>query len=214
MSKPSSSTTWTRSRRPDPFAVCNAGVYELLPDDAQGLRDKIAFLVQADVLYRQGFSSEELYVFKHSLIQEAAYQSLLKSARQHHHQRVAKAMESLYEADVEPHLLDLARHLISAGPSADLEPVVRYGRRAGDRALTMFAWREAVYYHSAALSAGEKAGCLDPGQRADLHYLAALRLIGMAMCGAAWSTTTERFNSIDSPTTSAVSPRCSSRRSL
>src|SRR5262249_15962496 len=47
-------------------------------------------LVEAEFLYQQGLPPQATYVFKHALIQEAAYQSLLKSTRQQYHQRIAQ----------------------------------------------------------------------------------------------------------------------------
>jgi predicted ATPase len=50
-------------------------------------------LVAAEFLYQQGLPPEATYRFKHALIQETAYQSLLRSTRQQHHQRIAQVLE-------------------------------------------------------------------------------------------------------------------------
>jgi len=144
----------------------------LLPDDGLSLESKIAPLVRAELLYQQDLPPQAVYVFKHALIQEAAYQSLLKSNRQRYHHHVAQNLETMHANDLEPHLLEIAHHLESAGPVADPAQVVHYGRRAGDRAQALFAWREAAYHRVAALTAEGNANCLTSEQRAELHYLA------------------------------------------
>src|ERR1043166_9850071 len=65
--------------------------YELLravsPWDEAIVQRGLHQLVEAEFLYQQGVPPHATYRFKHALIQEAAYQSLLKSTRQHYHQR-------------------------------------------------------------------------------------------------------------------------------
>ena len=72
--------------------------YELLQavssiDEAllqQGLRQ----LVEAELMYQRGVPPQATYLFKHALIQDTAYQSLLKSKRQQLHQQIAQVLES------------------------------------------------------------------------------------------------------------------------
>ena len=52
--------------------------------------------VQAEFLYQQGLPPQATYLFKHALIQEAAYQSLLRSTRQRHHQHIAQVLEAQF----------------------------------------------------------------------------------------------------------------------
>jgi predicted ATPase len=82
-----------------------------------------------------------LYIFKHALIQEAAYQTLLKSTRQRHHQRVARVLEEHFPetAETEPELL--AHHYTEAALIAQAIP---YWRRAGERAIQRSAYVEAI----------------------------------------------------------------------
>jgi predicted ATPase len=67
--------------------------YELLqavsPLDETTLQQGLAQLVDAELVYQRGLPPRSRYVFKHALIQEAAYQSLLRSTRQRYHQRTA-----------------------------------------------------------------------------------------------------------------------------
>ena len=119
--------------------------YELLhaisPWDEETLRRGLQQLVEAEFLYQQGLPPQAMYVFKHALIQEAAYQSLLRSTRQRHHQHIAQVLEAHFpeRCETQPELL--AHHYTEAGL---LEQAVPYWQRAGQRAVQRFAHREAI----------------------------------------------------------------------
>src|SRR5439155_11004826 len=74
--------------------------YDLLqavaPWDEATLRRGLQQLVAAELLYQQGVPPQATYFFKHALIQDAAYQSLLRSTRQQHHQRIAQVLEARF----------------------------------------------------------------------------------------------------------------------
>ena len=74
--------------------------------------------LQAEVLYQQGVPPQATYTFKHALLQEAAYQSLLRSTRQQYHQRTAQVVAERFPdlAETQPELL--AQHYTEAGLSA------------------------------------------------------------------------------------------------
>ena len=98
---------------------------------------------------QRGLPPQATYTFKHALIQDAAYQSLLKSTRQQYHQRIAQVLEALSRtAETQPELL--AHHYIEAGLHAQAIP---YWRRAGQRALGRSAYQEAVACFEQALVA-------------------------------------------------------------
>jgi class 3 adenylate cyclase/predicted ATPase len=105
------------------------------------LTDGLTKLVAAEFLFQQGVPPDATYRFKHALIQDAAYQSLLKSTRQRHHQRIAAAMESDFPsmAEAEPELM--AHHYTEAGL---VEQAVPYWHKAAKRALDRHANREAA----------------------------------------------------------------------
>jgi predicted ATPase len=98
-------------------------------------------LVAAEFLYQQGLPPEATYRFKHALIQETAYQSLLRSTRQQHHQRIAQVLAERFPetAETQPELV--AHHYTAA---ALHEPAVAYWQRAGQRALARSAHLEAI----------------------------------------------------------------------
>jgi predicted ATPase/class 3 adenylate cyclase len=119
--------------------------YELLravsPWDEATVQRGLHQLVEAELLYQQGLPPQTTYVFKHALIQEAAYQSLLKSTRQQYHQRIAQVLEAQFPETVATQPELLAHHYTEAGLHA---PAVAYWQRAGERALQSSANLEAV----------------------------------------------------------------------
>jgi TOMM system kinase/cyclase fusion protein len=119
--------------------------YDLLqavsPWDEATLQRGLHQLVAAEFLYQRGLPPQATYLFKHALIQEAAYQSLLRSTRQRHHQRIAQVLESRFPelGDTQPELL--AHHYTEAGLS---EQAMGYWQQAGQRAIERSAHVEAV----------------------------------------------------------------------
>ena len=96
------------------------------------LQDGLAQLVGAELLYQRGRPPRATYIFKHAMVQEAAYQSLLRRTRQHYHQQVAELMETRFPdlVQTEPELV--AHHYTEAGSPSQAIP---YWQRAGQRAL-------------------------------------------------------------------------------
>jgi predicted ATPase len=119
--------------------------YELLqavsPWDDTVLRRGLEQLVASEFLYEEGSPPRATYRFKHALVQESAYQSLLKSTRQQYHRRIAEALESEFAEIVASRPELLAHHFTEAGLPAHALP---YWRSAGQRALRRGANREAA----------------------------------------------------------------------
>jgi predicted ATPase/class 3 adenylate cyclase len=119
--------------------------YELLqavsPWDEDTLRRGLQQLVAAEFLYQQGVPPQATYRFKHALIQDAAYQSLLRSTRQQYHQRIAQVVEARFPeiCETQPELL--AYHYTEGGLT---EPAVAYWQRAGHRANARSSHQEAI----------------------------------------------------------------------
>src|SRR5262249_16322612 len=105
-------------------------------------------LAEADILLVQGLPPDAEYRFKHALIQDAAYENLLKSRRQLLHRRVGEALRDKVARTVAPEPGLLAHHFTQGGMS---EPAIDYWRRAGDLAIARSANAEAVHHFSAAL---------------------------------------------------------------
>ena len=83
--------------------------------EEETLRQDLRRLVDAELLYQRGIGAQATYLFKHALIQEEAYQSLLRSTRQQHHQRIAQVLETQFPdmAQIQPELV--AHHYTEAG---------------------------------------------------------------------------------------------------
>src|SRR6185369_9117141 len=117
--------------------------YELLhavspiPEDMlqQGLKQ----LVEAELVYHSGMSPNATYVFKHALIQDTAYQSLLKSKRQQLHQQIAQILADQFPYTVETQPELLAHHYTEAGLT---ERAIPYWQQAGERATQRSAHLE------------------------------------------------------------------------
>src|SRR5208282_2284353 len=99
-----------------------------------GLQTALDRLAEADILFVEGDGPQAAYRFKHALIQDAAYDSLLKSRRQALHRRAA---EALCEAEAEPEAI--AHHFTEAGLD-DL--AIEWWGKAGDQALRRSAFQE------------------------------------------------------------------------
>ena len=108
--------------------------------DDELLRQGLEQLVVAEFLYQEGTPPQSTYRFKHALVQESAYQSLLKSTRQQHHQRIADALASRFPETVATRPELLAHHYTEAGLT---EKAIPYWEAAGRRALQRFANHEA-----------------------------------------------------------------------
>jgi predicted ATPase len=127
--------------------------YELLqavsPWDGATVQRGLQLLVAAEFLYQQGLPPQATYVFKHALIQEAAYQSLLRSTRQQYHQRIAQMVEARFPeiCAMQPELL--AHHYTEADVLAQAIP---YWQRAGQRAIERSANVEAISHLSKGLA--------------------------------------------------------------
>jgi predicted ATPase len=113
------------------------------------LQTALERLAEADILLVQGLPPESEYRFKHVLIQDAAYENLLRSRRQFLHDRVGRTIESRFAeiADSQPELI--AQHYTVA---AMLEQAIPYWIKAGERALARSAYREPLAYFDRALT--------------------------------------------------------------
>jgi predicted ATPase len=96
------------------------------------LQHELDRLVEAEIIYQRGLPPHSTYVFKHALIQDAAYESLLKSTRQRYHQRIAQVLEEQFPETVEGHPELLAQHYTEAGL---IEQAVGYWHKAGQSAV-------------------------------------------------------------------------------
>src|SRR5262249_27582479 len=111
------------------------------PLDEVVLQQELRQLVEAELLYQRGLPSRVTYLFKHALIQDAAYQSLLKSTRQQYHSQIAQVFEKHFPETKETQPEQLAHHYTEAGLIGQAIP---YWQRAGQRAVQRSAYMEAI----------------------------------------------------------------------
>lgn len=86
------------------------------------------------------------YRFIHALVRETLYEDLPLPVRVALRERVGAAIERLYKANLEPHLAELADHFFKALPGSKKDKAIHYARRAGERAIALFAYEEAVVH--------------------------------------------------------------------
>ena len=103
----------------------------------QGLQQ----LVEAELVYQSGVPPQARYLFKHALVQDTAYQSLLKSRRQQLHQQIAQVLEEQFPETVETQPELVAHHYTEAGL---IEQAIPYWQQAGERATQRSANVEAI----------------------------------------------------------------------
>jgi class 3 adenylate cyclase len=117
------------------------------------LDSALSQLEEAGLLFRTRAPPDVHYTFKHALVQDAAYESLLKSRRQVLHRRIAEALRERFSATVDTEPEVVAHHYTQAGLT---ESAVEWWGKAGDRALQAFAYKEAIAHLEKALSLVEQ----------------------------------------------------------
>jgi class 3 adenylate cyclase/tetratricopeptide (TPR) repeat protein len=105
------------------------------------LQNGLDQLVEAELLYQRGRRPHARYIFKHALVQDAAYQSLLKRTRKYYHQQVGELLEGRYPeiAQNQPELV--AQHYVRAENDAK---AIEYLIRSADKSAALYAHAEAV----------------------------------------------------------------------
>jgi tetratricopeptide (TPR) repeat protein len=133
------------------------------------LVETLSQLVEREILFQRGVPPRASYSFKHALIQEAAYQSLLRTARRHYHVRAARTLVEGFPdvAERQPELV--AEHFHLGG---ETDSAISYWRAAGERALGRFANIEAVAHFKKALAQIEKLAPSEERARRELNLLA------------------------------------------
>jgi tetratricopeptide (TPR) repeat protein len=139
--------------------------YELLsrvsPLPPDELERTLGTLVGSELMFRRGQGADAVYVFKHALVQDAAYDSLLKSRRAQLHARIAEVLEQSFPEVPATNPEVLARHCQRAGL---MPQAATAWTRAAKLAFSRFALPEAVAHGDKALEAA--AAIDDPATRA------------------------------------------------
>jgi predicted ATPase len=144
--------------------------YELLQAvsqlDAMTLRRELRRLVEAELVYQRDLPPRATYLFKHALVVEAAYASLLKSTRQQYHQRIAQTLEAQFPTTVDTQPELVAHHYTEAACTG--QAMVCW-HQAGRRAIGQSAPVEGIAHLRKGL---ELLGTLpDTAERAEQELL-------------------------------------------
>jgi class 3 adenylate cyclase/tetratricopeptide (TPR) repeat protein len=142
--------------------------------DEERLQAELAKLVRAEILYPKGRPPRCNYIFKHALLEDALYNSLVKAKRQQFHARISEAMESRFPQTVETQPELLAHHFTEAGLPAK---AVAYWLRAGLRSREQSANAEAIGHLTKGLSLLET---FEKARARDEHELEFLTALGPA----------------------------------
>jgi predicted ATPase len=145
--------------------------------DESMLRNELAKLLESGLVFEGGRPPGARYTFKHALIQDAAYGSLVKKSRLEFHRRIAGDLESDFPAVAESQPEVLAHH---HGEAGDAERAIPYWLKAGQRAQAGWANLEAVCHLRSGL---ELASTLPPSPDRDRTELG-FRLL---LCGSLMS---------------------------
>jgi predicted ATPase len=168
-----------------PYALLEA----VAPESA-ALQHELTQLVDAELLYQRGIPPHATYVFKHALIQEAAYQSLLKSKRQQYPRRAAQAREERVPEIVTRHPEVVAQHNTQAGLAAHAIP---YWRHAGEAAVRRSANAEAIAHFTAGLELVRTLPASHERTRQELGLLITLGPVLLATRGFAGPETVRTY---------------------
>lgn len=122
---------------------------EALTDQPESLVEAMRELTQREFLYERPGVAERVYVFKHALVQEVAYTTLLGQRRAALHARAAQTLEALYDRRTDEVVELLAYHF---GRSGDAEKTVDYAILAGEKAQRRWAHAEALVHFGTALA--------------------------------------------------------------
>lgn len=149
--------------------------------DDPRLQAAIERLVEAGLVFQRGTPPHARYLFKHALVQEVAYGTLLRAPRQQLHARIANALlRDQVGRGAVPEVI--AHHLQSAGRSVE---AISYWREAGERAVSRAANREGIEHFRRALSLIEGRPETAEGLRTELAVLSQLGPALMSVHG--WS---------------------------
>ena len=132
-------------------------------------------LIAAGLLFRQGVPPHAKYLFKHSLVQDVAYSSLLRSKRHQLHAEIAGILESQFRDTIDSSPGLLCHHYKSAGK---FDRAIPYSIRAGDVAASRYASSEATVHYQAAFDMASELQA--PNEAGNARVQAVLKLASVA----------------------------------
>ena len=159
--------------------------------DSVKLEGALQQLEKSELVFRRGVPPEATYTFKHALVQDTAYQSLLKSRRQQIHATIASTLESLFPEIAEAEPETLAHHYTSAGLA---KQAVANWLKAGQQALKRSANPEAIAHLNKGLELIESLPDSEVRLRQEVQLQTALGVTMMATKGFAAPDVLQAFS--------------------
>ena len=151
-----------------------------LPEEL--LQSELDKLVKAEILFKKGDATEASYIFKHALLQDAAYRSMLTKRRQACHQRIAEVIESKFEDIVKSQPALLAHHFNEAG---NFDKSSQYWLKAGQKSQQQSANIEAISHLTQGLKILQTLP--ESAQRDQLELAFQTALSPVLMAARGWS---------------------------
>ena len=139
--------------------------------DEPTLEGELAQLLDAEILYQKGHPPHCTYIFKHALLEDAAYNSLVKTSRQQNHRRIAEVLESQFPQLIETQPELLAHHFAEAGLTLRS---VEFWLKAGLRARRRSADMETIANLSRGMALLETLAPSTDRDRTELQFLGPL----------------------------------------
>jgi class 3 adenylate cyclase/tetratricopeptide (TPR) repeat protein len=168
--------------------------YELLNAVAglprEKLEEALGQLVRSELIFCRGESPHAVYTFKHALVRDAAYASLLKSRRTHLHAAIANALEQQFPEIVQTQPETLAHHLTEAGL---IEKAIGYWLQAGKNAALRSANLEAIAHLQRGIEVTSRLPAGESKDRCELDFQLVLGPCLIATHGPAASTALATF---------------------
>ena len=121
--------------------------YELIKQTAGLSEEELSAgldnLKNSELIYQRGIIPDSAYIFRHALIMETVYDSILSGKKINLHRRIGKVMESFYEENVDEHSASIARHFMEGGLH---EKAAKYLRLAARKARRSGSYIDAIEY--------------------------------------------------------------------
>jgi len=149
---------------PECEAVVVAEAAELTPGQRLDAFDRAE---ESRLLRRLGDEVRDRYAFTHALVRDAIYGELLRGRRVRYHHKIAVATERAHADDLDTYVNELAYHYSMGAALADADKAIRYCMAAGERALRILAFEEAVGHFTRSLEVAEQFGSGDATLRCD-----------------------------------------------
>lgn len=146
------------------------------------LDTRLSQLVDKELLYQRGLPPGSNYTFRHALVHEVAYQSLLKKTRQKYHRKIAEILATRFPESIQENPEIMAHHCYEAG---DFESATQYWSRAGRMAIQRSANADATVHLTNAILALDNLPEGPQKAEAELQIQAALGLAYMLLKGYA-----------------------------